>query len=266
MYEALLNQLKVGDVFLTCVKGVNPFSLFIKVGNFFKRGYKDRGWTHAAIYIGDGKVAEAFPKGIVVRDFKEAYLNGNYELLVLRHKNATEDKLRKAANFCANADKKPYDSRALIYFLLYNITPSQIHFIWENDFIGKCFNVNDSYFCSELVSNGFLDAGLYCFQKEPYKIMPVEFYNDLIFEKAAELKLPQGNRIVHTIKAFLFWITYSISSLLFLIIMWLIALLAIVLLALVGLGLVSIVVVIIGSLKKATAPVESKPDENNKKV
>ena len=261
MEESLLSQLRVGDVVLTCVKGVNPFSLFIKIGNFFKKGYKDRGWTHAAIYTGDGKVAEAFPKGIVVRDFKEAYLNGNYELLVLRHKNASEDKLKKAADFCVKADKKPYDSRALIYFLLYNLTPSQIHFIWENDFIGECFNVNDSYFCSELVSNGFLNAGLYCFQKDPYKIMPLEFYNELIFEKVAKLKLPQSNRIFHTIKAFFFWIIYLVSSILFVVVMWVIAALIIVLLAVAAFGLWSLILIIIASLKGAPTTTKKEPDE-----
>lgn len=242
MNEEILNKIKIGDVVLTCGKGVHLSSLLIKLGSFFKKGYKERKWTHAAMYIGEGKVAEALPDGIVVRDLKEAYLNGNYELLFLRHKNAPQDKLKKAAEFCARAHKKKYDFRALIYFLLYNLTPPQIHFIWENDFIGELFNVNDSYFCSELVSNGFLDAEIYCFERDPYKIMPVEFNNELLFEKVDEVKFPEENKIIHTLKAALFWTIYLIMAVLLLIIVWGAA-------ALIIMGIVGLIISTVNAIK-----------------
>jgi uncharacterized protein YycO len=216
LFDSLLNKIKPGDVILTASRKISLFSLFIKMANFFKRGYRKRKWTHAAIYVGEGNVIEAFPQGIVKRNFKEAYFNGEYDLLVLRHKNASLDKLMKAVEFCCKEKGQKYDFRGLLYFLLFNLTPHQLHFLFDNNFIGDCFNVNEAYFCSELVSTGFKEAGIYCFEREPYKVMPIDFYNELLFDIVAKVEIPKKENIIfYLFKTIIFVSLYLLSSFVF---------------------------------------------------
>jgi hypothetical protein len=219
--NTLIEKIQIGDVVLTNRMGINWGSLPIKIANFFKRGYEERNWTHAAIYIGSGKIIEAFPGGIVKRDLNESYLQGNYNLLVLRHKNTTNEMLNKAIAYCTESKGLPYDFRALVYFLLYNIVPHQAHFLLDNDFMDLRFNVKNAYFCSELVSEGFLRAGIYCFEKAPYKVMPIDFHNDLLFDLVERVNIDsRNNGLLWNIKRALFFIFYLLSIFLFAVILF----------------------------------------------
>ncbi|MDD4957348.1 MAG: hypothetical protein PHH49_04990 [Candidatus Omnitrophica bacterium] len=212
----LKDKIQPGDVILTCGKGVVLSSLLIKVANFFKRGYASRGWTHAALYLGKDEVVEAFPGGIVRRNFTEAYLGGNFELLVLRRKNITQESLGKMIDFCVNEKGEKYDFRGLVYFLLFNLLPHQFHFLLDNKFMGGRFNVEEAYFCSELIATGFEEAGVYCFEREPYKVMPIDYFNTLLFEKIAILEFPKKeNKIIWHCKKIVFFTTYLIAAILF---------------------------------------------------
>ena len=140
---------------------------------------------------------------------KEKYIDNNYQILVLRHKNANEQSLKVAVEFCKAQvqiiDK--YDWFGLVYFLLYNFIPIQLHFLLEDDFVGSWFHVANSYFCSELVSDGFLNANIYCFEDDPYKVMPVDFNNELLFQKVTVLgNLPKQSKW--------YWVSYLIASIL----------------------------------------------------
>ncbi len=206
------DKLQVGDVILTCGRGFALGSLPIRIANFFKRGYRDRGWTHAAIYIGNGEVVEAFPGGVVHRNFKESYLNGKFDLLALRRKKIAQQAIDKTVKFCVSAESKKYDFRALIYFALYNFIPQGWHFILDNEFWGKCFNVNDSYFCSELVATGFMEADAYCFENSPYKVMPIDFYNDIWFDTVVRFDRPEDSSFLNSIKNWIFRGLYFIAG------------------------------------------------------
>ena len=174
--------------------------------------------------------------------------------------------LQRAIDFCTSTVKDKYDFRALIYFLLYNLTPPQIDFIWEDDFIGKCFNVNNAYFCSELVSNGLLDAGVYCFERDPYKVMPIDFNNPLLFDTVTKVELPsKENKAVYFLKSILFKTVYLVSALLFPLIIFIIAALIIVIIGFAVLGLWGIIVFLLGLISTATLTLKKKPDETKKK-
>lgn len=234
-YNNLLSKIKPGDVILTWGEGIGLFSLPIKIGNYFKKGpkgYADRGWTHAAVYIGKGEIIEAFPKGIEKRDFKEAYLNGHFGLKILRHKNAREEDIKRAIDFYKKEPGSKYDPKALTYFLLANLVPTRLDFLLDDKYLGKWLNVQDSYFCSELVSEGFRVANIYCFEKEPYKIMPIQFDNELLFDIVDQIYLPRKeNTIVYKIKVFFFnifyFLTISLLPIVFIFIMCLIIAVAI---------------------------------------
>lgn len=201
--------LQPGDVVLTCGLGFQIGSLPIRIANFFKRGYRDRGWTHAALFIGNGEIVEAFPGGIVRRNFKDSYLNGKFDLLVLRRKKIDSQAIAKVIAFCTSAVSQKYDVRALIYFALYNFLPQGWHFLLEKNFLGDCFNVNGSYFCSELVATGFQEADIYCFENQPYKVMPMDFYNDIWFLVVDRQERQQG---FSWIKDGFFFLCYLIAG------------------------------------------------------
>ena len=218
-YQSILTSIKAGDILLTWDMSNSLMSLPIKIGNYFKLGpksYKDRGWTHSAVYIGNGQIVEALLDGIVRRDLKEAYLNGKFGLKVKRHKNARDEDIKKAIDFYINEPGVKYDKKGLAYFLLANFVPPQFNFLIDDDYVGKWFNVENAYFCSELVSEGFKRGNIYCFERQPYKVMPIEFDNELLFDNVYEYYLPKKeNKTLYGIKAFIFNLFYLIAAVLF---------------------------------------------------
>jgi hypothetical protein len=175
--------MKPGDVIVVSQRGVHfDSSLCIKLANFCKNGYQSRGWTHSAMYVGNDYVIEAFPGGIQKNKFSEGYLNSDYDFLILRHKNATDEQLNRAVQFCVSEDNEKYDSQGIMYFVLINLVPPQLHFLLGFDSIADRLHQNGKFFCSELVSKGFEQAGIYCFQDQSYKIMPADFNNPLLFD------------------------------------------------------------------------------------
>ena len=188
--DELLSKMIPGDVVVTSVRGMKALgSLPIRFANYFKRGYNDRIWTHSALYVGNGDVVEAFPSGIVKRNFKTAYLNQNaYDLVVLRRHSATSEELQNAINFCNAQAGRPYDKRAIVYFVILNLLPPTLNWIMRSGLLDKCLNTENSYFCSELVAQGLLESNQYCFDREPYQVMPVDFKNVFGFQMIAEIR------------------------------------------------------------------------------
>lgn len=207
--EAIEKKLSLGDVIIVNEIGFKlSTSLFIKLANFLKNGYRDRGWTHSALYIGDGNIIEAFPTGIVVRSFKDAYLQGTHNFLILRHKNCSREKLEQVVKYCLSEKGKKYDTRGIIYFLVLNLIPRQLHFILKINSWAEKFNEKDKFFCSELVSKGYQEGGLYCFEEESYKIMPADFNNRLLFDLIHMEKKIKGSKIWRSIKDCVFGVIY----------------------------------------------------------
>lgn len=212
------NKLKPGDVILVFHKKFDWSAVPVKIGNFFKRGYDERGWTHVAIYIGDGKVVEslAFGVGVVERDFKTAYLEGRHKLRILRHKNSTDEQNKKAVDFCMAEKGDKYEQGEQIYFVLNYLVSPSFRFALENPFVDKLFKNNKSYFCSELVASAFEAAGCYPFERAPRKIMPLDFYNPYLFETIGESSYPtKENRLVYLVKNSFFYFFYLVAALSF---------------------------------------------------
>lgn len=188
-----LKDLLPGDVLLTSEHGIIPAGVFIKLANFFSRGIFYKDWTHAALYIGDGKVVEAVTdKGVRIATLDAAYPLDRFEIMVLRHRRASDKDLEATIRFCKEqvAEGNKYNWWGLSYFLFYNFIPIQAHLLLDNEHVDNMFGITNSYFCSELVGDGFKQAGVYCFEREPYKVMPMHFANELLFSKVGTLGVP----------------------------------------------------------------------------
>lgn len=206
--QDVLSVLSPGDVILTSRLGFN----IIKIGNFCKNGYHKRVWTHAALYLGDGDIMEAFPGGIVRRKLKDAYLSGEkVGLKMLRRKYLTPDVAQRITTFCAQAKGEPYDTRALIFFPLANLLPPSLSFLLTPGYLGNLLNQEKSYFCSELISQGFREADAYCFEREPFQVMPVDFANDLLFDEVTTIPIP-GKEKQGKIRSFFLQLAYILAA------------------------------------------------------
>jgi len=187
-----LSSLKPGDVILVNPTGFDFGSLPIRLANFYKRGFKDRLWMHAALYLGNGEVVEAFPDGIKRRKLEDAYIKkGNFRVLALRRLGLAQPQIEKWCRFVESEISAKYDMRAIIYFALYVLVPPQFQsWILDTKAAEKAFNVEGSYTCSELVASGLKECGVgaYCFENKPSRVMPVDFYNELNFEKVGFLE------------------------------------------------------------------------------
>jgi hypothetical protein len=255
-----IDKLKLGDVILVCKKGINPGSLAIKLANFFKNGYRERGWTHAAVYVGNGEIIEALQKeGVVKRKFKDVYLNGNFNLLALRHRNASDEKLQKAVKFYLEEKDEKYDFIGLGYFLLFNLTPPQLHFILNIGSLGDRLNQLDKYFCSELVSRGYQEAMVYCFEEASYKIMPSDFNNPYLFETIGRINITRKeNKLIHAFKTCLFFSMYLFFAVL-------VSLLAIALELLVITAIIGTIMLAMAAIGAIKAKLAAKPEKQPEK-
>lgn len=180
------SQLELGDVIITSRRWADAGGLFIRLGNFFQRGFTERMWSHATIYAGDGKVIEALPKGVTENNLAERYLDGDHGLRVLRHKNASPEQKRAAVEFCRGAIGDRYEQEQQLYFVLHYLIAPSLRFALENQFFDKVFADKKAFFCSELVAAGHLHAGIYPFERKPRKIMPLDFHNPLLFDLVDE--------------------------------------------------------------------------------
>lgn len=179
----VVDLIRPGDILVTSQRGFQFLSLPIRFANFCRRSYADRIWTHAAIYIGNGEVVEAFQTGIVTRSVEDAYFKNNYDYVILRRKTAADNvDFSKGINFCRDKVGHKYDNKALTYFVLMNIVPPSLRWIIDNPIVDRALDTKDAYFCSELAGSALLEADEYCFDRPPQQVMPLDFKNNYCFE------------------------------------------------------------------------------------
>jgi hypothetical protein len=80
-------------------------------------------FTHSGIYAGDGKMIEAYPKGIIERDFSKMTKGKSY--LVVRPKVSAE-KREQAADFAKSQLGVSYNKRMLAFASLKTMLPSKV--------------------------------------------------------------------------------------------------------------------------------------------
>lgn len=217
--DEFINKMRPGDVVITSQNGPKMIGSFpIRIGNLFRRGYAKRIWTHTALYVGNGEIIEAQPSGIAKKSFIETYFNKNdFDFVVMRHKSISAEEVSRLVEFCSRQSGSKYDFKALTYFILVLITPPTLSFLLESKMLNKCLNTSDSYFCSELIADGFLYANCYSFDRPPHHVMPVDFNNEYGFNKVEErVKAPQVSKIKKVISICAYVVTLIILTVLIL--------------------------------------------------
>lgn len=128
-------------------------------------------FTHAGIYVGDGKTVEAYPQGIIKRNASELLKNRSY--VVIRPKVSEETRLA-AAEFAESQLGKSYSKADLIRAASRTLVPSQVATL-----IGGSPNISGEkhvtgYQCGGLVAASYAAAGSPLSKVNPRYVPPVE--------------------------------------------------------------------------------------------
>ena len=172
--------IKIGDVILTAGKDLEL--LPVKIGNVLHGRCKARQWTHAAMSLGSTRLVEAVQSGVRICDLKEEYYDKKICFLALRYKKMDDSRRESVGLYCQEQKGDPYDWRALSYFVLNSLFPTILGTVLSLSPVEQILNVNNSFFCSELVAAGFLAQGVSIVKREPWQTMPVDFLNLNLFD------------------------------------------------------------------------------------
>ena len=186
-----LDKLKVGDVILT---GTNSWNVAVPIqaSNILSNseGDEDRPWCHAAIYAGEGKLIEAQSdgRGVTETDIASYFFPKGTMLRVFRHNYVSENDLQTAVAFCRDKQQKgcAYDTWGVSFYGLAALIPPMLSGWLESPFAERFFNVNDAYFCSELVADGFKAAGHDIFKRKSWRVKPLDFAYTPVFREVTK--------------------------------------------------------------------------------
>ncbi|MEQ1843134.1 MAG: hypothetical protein ABL994_22250, partial [Verrucomicrobiales bacterium] len=183
-----LDKLKPGDVILTGVDSWN-IAVPIQASNILSNSEEDRHWCHAAIYAGNGTLIEAQSdgRGVTETDIAEYFFPRGQMMRVFRHRYIPEADLLKAVQFCRDQKGCAYDTWGVSFYGLAALIPPMLSGWLEKPFAERFFNVNDAYFCSELVADGFKHAGHDIFKRRSWRVKPLDFAYTPVFDEITDL-------------------------------------------------------------------------------
>lgn len=181
-----IEKIKKGDIVLTGKESWS-YSQPIQLSNILSSGIENRYWTHACIYIGDGKVieAQAGDKGVIETDLNDNYIKKSYKIKILRHKFLPERIINGIIDYCRKEEEKntSYDKWGVSFYVLASTIPPMFSGWLDNDFADKFFNVKDAYFCSELVADAFKKQKWPLFGMKSWRVKPLDFALNPFFEE-----------------------------------------------------------------------------------
>jgi hypothetical protein len=128
-------------------------------------------YSHAFLYIGNGKILESNPGGVIIREI-EAYLDYNRYYLSLFRVYFDEKRPYKLVKACKKHLGIHYGYSQIAWLWLLSITGTI-----DNPFFQRDCN---GFICSELIADGIKEVGLYPFgSKIPACITPADLAQKL---------------------------------------------------------------------------------------
>ena len=169
--------LRKGDILLTGKQSIQD-SWYIQMGNVLTRKLKHRFWTHAAFYAGEGKLWEAQPEGVREADI-DFYLKNGYYIRAFRHRYIQEAAiLDRLVAWCASKQRDGYDFRGVIFYACSTLIPLGFNFIFDTTWLARLANVQDKYFCSELIVEAFEENGYPVSPFDAWRVKPLDFISN----------------------------------------------------------------------------------------
>jgi uncharacterized protein YycO len=158
-------QPRIGDFGVVRSNGI--FARLIQVGTLSR-------WNHAFIYIGDGYIVEANPKGIQ-RSRLDKYNNVAWN----RHEDLNHEERQQIVMFAINAIGKPYNflmigNIALRILGLKLLAKTKIMYRWAQ--------ASKGYICSELVAEAYESIGENLCDKDPDLVTPGDLAERLVYQ------------------------------------------------------------------------------------
>jgi len=147
------------------VKTNGWLGLIIRIGTVSR-------WNHAFIYIGDGKIVEANPKGVEVSELRYKKVAWN------NHEELTDEQREKIAQLSLDQVGRGY-SFLTIALIILRILGMKV--LANSKFLLRAAE-KDGYICSELVSEVYMNAGVNLLPHKPdYTTVPGDLAERLIY-------------------------------------------------------------------------------------
>lgn len=158
-HEAIRNNIKAGDILLSRNKKA-PIS---KIISGVTRSY----WSHAFLYIGEGKILESSIGGVAIHPL-EKYLNNIYDVGLFRiNKDLLEEEIFALIKNARKFAGISYGYLQLAWFLILRLFGKSEDPDWSID-------VDEGMVCSELVANAYETIGIKFKDLPPHQIEPAD--------------------------------------------------------------------------------------------
>ena len=155
-----------GDYGVVYTQGI--FGKLIRLGTISR-------WNHALIYIGNGQVIEANPKGIQVSPLSK-YPEGT--IAWNQHENLTPEERTVIVGEAHKLVGKPYDFFTILVLALRILGLKLL----SNMSLLRRLAENDGFICSELVDHCYDVAGVNLSDKPDYLVTPGDLAFRLIYQ------------------------------------------------------------------------------------
>jgi uncharacterized protein YycO len=153
---------RIGDYGVVKTKGW--LGLFIRLGTMSR-------WNHAFIYIGDGQIIEANPRGVQIQPLHYPKVAWN------RHDELTDAQRAKIVELAHKTVGRNY-SFLTIFLIVLRILGVKL---LANLKLLRNMAEKDGYICSELVAECYTDAGFPVLAKPDYQVVPGDLAERLLY-------------------------------------------------------------------------------------
>lgn len=149
----------------------------------------ESGYSHAAIYIGDGKALESDAEGVKTSSIDNILLAYDHIAVMRAEDTWSKSRIQSLQDFALRHLGKKFNIRALpkIQMLKEISIDNSLQEI-KDHFSGGAAPVQpnrSTYFCSELVTSAFIDAGIISESAailfKPETMMPIDIAQDKVF-------------------------------------------------------------------------------------